>query len=185
MSNTKTPTTLQQLDYSPLLRVLTLAYEQATAGKGRERHANDRDFDRQPILEVGRITGMGGTSFQAMKKIGEAVGMNRRGENDKAVRELIGAIVYCAATAVLCEEEHGDFQNTPVGLLEYETADKLPSPIKKGEPCVRITEEEWLRLKEVERKHNAARFAAKDNAGAPPMPWTPPPPPRSADEAKA
>ena len=59
MSDTKNST----LDYSPLLRVLSLAYEQATVGKGRDRHANDKDFNRQPILEVGRITGMGGTSF--------------------------------------------------------------------------------------------------------------------------
>lgn len=94
----------QEVDYWPLKAVLDEALKQASSGKGNERHANGRPFDRQPIMEHGRLTGPAGPSFQALKKIGEAQGMLARGETDAAIRELLGAIVYSAAAVQLIKE---------------------------------------------------------------------------------
>ena len=91
--------------YEDLLRVLRQAYDQSARGKGRVRHANNKPFARQPIMEHGRIVGPAGTAFQVMKKAGEAMGMSRRDERDKAINEMLGAIVYAAATVLLLEEQ--------------------------------------------------------------------------------
>ncbi len=91
-------------DYLPLNYELTQAREQAMHGKGKERHANNKPFDRQPIAEVGRIVGIGFNTGQAMKKAGEATQMHQRGENEKAIHELQGAIVYLASAIMLLRE---------------------------------------------------------------------------------
>lgn len=90
--------------YDTLAYELTQAYAQSAAGKGKERHANGRPFDRQPILELARMYGPGFTAGQAAKKAQEALGMAGRGERDKAIHELHGAIVYLAATVVRLRE---------------------------------------------------------------------------------
>lgn len=95
-------------DYQKLRVVLEAAYRQSAEGKGKERHANARDFDRQPILEIGRMVGPGYQTGQAMKKCQEAVGMIGRGQHDRAVQELLGAIVYAAAAVVLVMEMSAD-----------------------------------------------------------------------------
>lgn len=94
-------------DYAPLLAILEEAYTQASAGKGRVRHARGRPFDRQPILEIGRMVGSGFAIGQAMKKAQEARGMEQRGEADAAVRELLGAINYLAAAVIVVREQAG------------------------------------------------------------------------------
>lgn len=86
--------------YAPLRRVLELATEQASAGKGKERHATDKTFDRQPMLEIGRMVGHGFCLGQAIKKAQEASRM----EPDAAKRELLGAINYLAGAYLLLEE---------------------------------------------------------------------------------
>lgn len=91
-------------DYQKLRDVLEAAYRQSAEGKGKERHANARDFDRQPILEIGRMVGPGYQTGQSMKKCQEAIGMIGRGEHAKAVHELLGSIVYAAAAVVLITE---------------------------------------------------------------------------------
>ena len=91
-------------DYAALRAILDEAYEQASAGKGLERHANGRPFDRQPILEIGRMMGVGFQLGQAAKKSQEATGMIRRGNRDAAVRELLGAINYIAAAVIQVKE---------------------------------------------------------------------------------
>ena len=91
-------------DYAALRAILDEAYEQASAGKGLERHANGRPFDRQPILEIGRMMGVGFQLGQAAKKSQEAVGMINRGNRDAAVRELLGAINYIAAAVIQVKE---------------------------------------------------------------------------------
>jgi hypothetical protein len=91
-------------DYDPLASALADALKQASEGKGKERHANGRPFDRQPIMEIGRMVGPGYQTGQAMKKIQEAVGMLNRGEHDRAVHELLGAVIYTAAAVVLVRE---------------------------------------------------------------------------------
>lgn len=86
--------------YASLARVLDLALEQAAKGKGRERHANDRPFEYQPMLEIGRMVGPGFCLGQAMKKTQEASRM----DHDAAKRELLGAINYLAGAYLLLEE---------------------------------------------------------------------------------
>lgn len=91
--------------YEPLAQEFVNAYVQSSAGKGKERHANDKPFDRQPILEVARIVGPAFNTGQAMKKLGEATQMFARGEIDKAIHEIHGAMVYCAAAVVRMRED--------------------------------------------------------------------------------
>ena len=42
-------------NYDILRSILNEAYDQAATGKGRERHANGKPWDEQPIAEIGRI----------------------------------------------------------------------------------------------------------------------------------
>lgn len=91
--------------YESLFSVLTDAYAQSAFGKGRERHANDKPFDRQPILEIGRMLGPDAHLFQVMKKAQEAGSMARRGEVGRAEHELLGVIVYAAAAVIMLREQ--------------------------------------------------------------------------------
>ncbi|NJL06844.1 MAG: hypothetical protein HC900_00210 [Methylacidiphilales bacterium] len=91
-------------DYGPLADVLMAAAAQAAIGKGRERHANGRAFLDQPIMENGRTFGLGFPIGQAAKKSREAFDMARRGEHDRAERELLGAVNYLAAAVLLIRE---------------------------------------------------------------------------------
>ena len=89
--------------YGSLRRVLDGAYHQASAGKGKERHAysEEEPFESQLICEMGRrIGGPKGPLYQAVKKIYES----DRLEPQAAVRELLGAINYVAAAILLIEE---------------------------------------------------------------------------------
>lgn len=93
--------------HEPLHAILMEAYQQAAAGKGRERHARDKPFLRQPILEIGRmLSSADGEIFQGMKKAQEASGMVERGQPDRAVAELLGAINYLAAAVILIREQY-------------------------------------------------------------------------------
>ena len=87
-------------DYQGLQRVLQLALEQASAGKGNERHANGKPFDEQPMMEIGRMVGHGFCLGQAIKKAQESSRM----QPDAAQRELLGAINYLAGAYLLLEE---------------------------------------------------------------------------------
>ena len=91
--------------YESLARVLGLAYDQSAKGKGKERHANAKPFDRQPILEIARMVGLGYQTGQIQKKVQEATGMAARGQIDAAKAELLGAIVYAAAAFLYLEEQ--------------------------------------------------------------------------------
>lgn len=92
-------------DYTALKDVLAQALMQAESGKGHERHANGRDFTRQPILEIARMVGPGFGLGQAMKKTQEAATMIDRGASDTARRELLGAINYLASVVILMDEQ--------------------------------------------------------------------------------
>ena len=87
-------------DYAALRRVLDLAHEQSSSGKGKDRHANGKPFLRQPIMEIGRMVGIGYQLGQAMKKAQEAGGMASRGQIAAAQAELLGAINYLAAAHI-------------------------------------------------------------------------------------
>lgn len=88
--------------YEPLADILDAALDQAQRGKGKERHANDRQFIQQPIMEIGRMVGPGFAIGQAIKKGQEAT---RLSSGSAQVRELLGAINYLAAAVLLIEEE--------------------------------------------------------------------------------
>lgn len=87
--------------YDPLADVLVEALGQAQRGKGRERHATDKPFLSQPIMEIGRMVGPGYQLGQAMKKAQEAA---RLPETERKVAELLGAINYLAACVLLLRE---------------------------------------------------------------------------------
>ncbi len=87
-------------EYSCLAQVFDAALVQAQAGKGLERHASGEDFSAQVICEVGRRVGMGYPLGQAVKKAFES----QRLSPEAAVKELLGAINYLAAGAILRAE---------------------------------------------------------------------------------
>ena len=91
-------------NYFTLRHVLELAYAQSAEGKGKERHANDKPFDAQPIMQISRMVGLGFPTGQVQKKAQEAGGMVAAGRPEAAQAELLGAIVYCAAAWLLIEE---------------------------------------------------------------------------------
>ena len=90
--------------YDSLSNVLGAAYHQAARGKGKERHARDKPFDKQPIMEISRMVGPGYATGQAMKKLQEAKSMMDRGQLAAAKAEALGAINYTAAFFLLIEE---------------------------------------------------------------------------------
>lgn len=96
---------MSDTEYDALAGVFNAAFDQASSGKGRERHANGRPFDRQPIMETSRMVGLGFPAGQVMKKAQEACGMADRGQLHEAERELLGVIVYAAAAVLLVREK--------------------------------------------------------------------------------
>jgi hypothetical protein len=82
--------------YPELWAVLMDAWEQATAGKGAERHGTDGRYEDQPTYWIGKQVGRGFQLGQALKKIIEAERLEERGDTEAANRERLGAIVYVA-----------------------------------------------------------------------------------------
>lgn len=94
-----------------LTRILLEAYYQSAHGKGRNRHnPNNLPFAEQKIMTLARLTGTGGPVFQACKKATEAHSQAYRRLYGSAKAELLGAIVYLAAAALLVEELETDSQ---------------------------------------------------------------------------
>lgn len=93
---------IESTPYFELARVLGLALQQASGGKGAERHGQGKPFDRQPMLEISRMLNGSpiGCMYQAIKKTQEASRM----DVDAAQRELLGAINYLAGAYLLLEE---------------------------------------------------------------------------------
>ena len=118
--------------YAVLADILQRAYNQAAVGKGADRHANELPFDKQPMQTIADKHGVGFLLGQADKKTVEAHGMLRRGEVDKAVHELLGAINYTAGAILFAEGQ-------PKAKAEHETADATaPAPTFKVGDKVRI-----------------------------------------------
>lgn len=87
--------------YDSLFTALAKALHQAQDGKGKDRHAQPgQAFEDQPIIQIGRMVGMGFQNGQAIKKMVEAQGMLARGDYNAAEREVLGAINYLAAVAI-------------------------------------------------------------------------------------
>lgn len=93
---------IESTPYFELARVLGLALQQASGGKGAQRHGQGKPFDRQPMLEISRMLNGSpiGCMYQAIKKTQEASRM----DVDAAQRELLGAINYLAGAYLLLEE---------------------------------------------------------------------------------
>lgn len=89
--------------YTSLASVFQRAYDQAAKHKGAERHANDKPFHEQPMQTVANHHGIGFILGQASKKSIEAQGMLERGDSDKAIHELLGAINYLAGAIINIE----------------------------------------------------------------------------------
>lgn len=87
--------------YDDLFNVLALAYDQAARGKGKERHANDKPFNQQPLMQLADKFGTGFLLGQASKKLEECTGL----PYGQDVKEILGAIVYSCAAAMHLELE--------------------------------------------------------------------------------
>lgn len=94
--------------YDDLFHVLALAYDQAARGKGKERHANNKPFTKQPLIELADKFGTGFLLGQAAKKLEECQVLPFGAD----VKELLGAIVYTAA-AVIHLEMNAERNNDP------------------------------------------------------------------------
>lgn len=94
--------------YETLSTILDAAFDHAATGKGKERHARDLPFDKQPMLETTRLVGPGFPLGQAIKKAGEAAGMIEREEYDAAVAECLGAINYLAGAVAWVRERKNE-----------------------------------------------------------------------------
>ena len=91
--------------YNSLSVVLREAFEQASAGKGRERHASGEPFERQTICQTTRAHGIGFATGQAEKKARESHRLlTMENGKDRAVAELLGAINYLAAAIIVIRE---------------------------------------------------------------------------------
>ena len=88
-----------KIDYESLRRVLEAAYDQASMGKGKERHAGDGlAFIDQPMQAVSKLLNTSdGLAFQAIKKVTESQGMKTFEQKE---RELLGAINYIAGMII-------------------------------------------------------------------------------------
>lgn len=100
-----------QLDaqgYDSLAGVLLMAFNQASAGKGRERHANGLPFDQQPMTAINELLGSSdGYVYQAIKKAVEA----KRLPPARAIAELLGAINYLAGAVLHIQRHQADAAN--------------------------------------------------------------------------
>lgn len=88
--------------YSSLKRVLDMAYDQASSGKGKERHANNDSFESQPICQIPRY--QGSIDFVTGQAIKKCLEVTKLPTVDAKVRELLGAINYIAAGIIVLQE---------------------------------------------------------------------------------
>ena len=87
--------------YESLATVYDSAIEQASEGKGRERHASEGEaYEKQIICEVARRVGLGYPLGQAVKKVYES----QRLGGERGVAELLGALNYVAAAVIVMRE---------------------------------------------------------------------------------
>lgn len=106
-------------DYITLRSVLDRAYQQASEGKGKERHAQDLPFDKQPMQSISALVGSDdGLRYQAIKKIQESKRLHSRSHQ---VAELLGAINYIAGVIIFIEARG----NSDAGHVISNTQDHL------------------------------------------------------------
>lgn len=87
--------------YSSLRSILDEALTRASEGKGKDRHANGKPFDEQPIVSLNlSLWSQDGPLFQIQKKCAEASRFYASGERERAENELLDCIVYAAGAII-------------------------------------------------------------------------------------
>ena len=125
-------------EYISLGLVLQSALEQASRGKGKERHASAGEaYENQIICEVTRRLGSGYPLGQAVKKIYEA----QRLGGEKGRAELLGAINYIAAAAIVMQkvQEEGRGEEDDGPRIESHWPDFVEK--KKAEGCEELVQD--------------------------------------------
>jgi len=87
--------------YASLFDVLARALEQASKGKGKDRHANNDAFEDQIMCYMAQQLGIAAPVFQVCKKSIEAC----RLPYPQNVNELLGAINYAAGAVIEIERK--------------------------------------------------------------------------------
>lgn len=101
-------------DYQTLACVLQAAYDQASAGKGAERHARGNPFHEQHMQTISSLLDSDrGMAFQAIKKLTEGLDFT---DPDRRERELLGVIVYVAGIIVWHRAQQPTVRETRVDV---------------------------------------------------------------------
>jgi len=87
--------------YESLAEVLARAFDQASNGKGQERHGGVLPFHKQPMQTICGQVGSGFVLGQAVKKIQEG----QRLPAGRDVAEWLGAINYIAGAVIFVESQ--------------------------------------------------------------------------------
>jgi hypothetical protein len=87
-------------DYYSLDGALQMAYDRATVGKGKERHAHGQPFGEQYICRAPKLFGLGALLYQIGKKNEEIMGLDT---DERKINELLDIIVYAAAGVILLQ----------------------------------------------------------------------------------
>ena len=106
--------------YFSLAQVFEAAFNQASSGKGKERHSysDAESYQNQVLCEIDRrLHGFAdGPRYQAVKKIYESARM----DPDRAIRELLGAINYTAAAIILLKEKIQPVAQSPEDIQKQQ-----------------------------------------------------------------
>lgn len=87
--------------YDTLSSIFNEALHRASEGKGKDRHANGKPFDEQPIVALNlTLSSQDGPLFQIQKKCAEASRFYASGERERAENELLDCIVYAAGAVI-------------------------------------------------------------------------------------
>lgn len=91
--------------YHRLYHVLMAALDQASRGKGSERHEiGDFPFEEQHMLKIAELQDSpDGMVFQVCKKVVEGI---RLSDHESRIKELHGAINYLAGIVIYLEKKH-------------------------------------------------------------------------------
>jgi hypothetical protein len=114
--------------YTSLADVLARAFEQASGGKGKERHATDLPFNQQPMQTLAGLYGPGFLLGQAAKKSQES----QRLPAGRDVAELLGAINYLAGTVIYLERQRAAVKPVPQQYCDCTTDTGCQHKVGRG-----------------------------------------------------
>lgn len=126
------PAPFRVAGYEDLAAVLLRAFEQAAKGKGKERHAGAGEaFTEQVMQDMARRFGVGALLGQAFKKSEES----QRLPHDRAVAELLGAIVYLAGAVIAMERRQRPANDNAPQATNDNARATCPCGIKPATSC--------------------------------------------------